>query len=160
MRAAAALLAAAALALQGCATIESLFTPSPPAPPASTPAPPAPAPAPPAPASAPPAPASPPAPPVRVRPTPPALPPLQPQLSEAEERRLRELATRQIAEAERAARGIQADALQPDQRETFASIQSFIQQARQALAGRDYERASTLAGKAQVLAQDLPQAPR
>lgn len=137
MRAAPALLAIA-LALPACATIESLFKPAPPAPPAPSPAP---APAP------------------RARPTPP-LPPLQPQLSEAEERRLRDRATRQIADAERAVRAVQADALEPAQRETLGAIQSFLQQARQALAARDYERATTLARKAETLARDLPQAPR
>ncbi len=134
-------LAVAALALPGCAAIDSLFTPTPPPSPAS---PPAPSPAPPA----------------RVRRAPPPLPPLQPQLSDTEERRLRDAATHQIADAERAAKGIQADALEPAQRETFGSIQSFLQQARQALAGRDYERAATLARKAEALAQDLPQASR
>ena len=138
-----ALAVALALGLPACAAVESLFKPAPPAPP-STAVPPAPAPPPPA----------------RARPAPPPLPPLEPQLGEAEERRLRDSATRQIADAERALGGVQAETLEPAQRETFGTIGSFLQQARQALAARDYERATTLARKAQALAQDLPQTAR
>ena len=134
-----------ALGLPACAAVESLFKPPPPAPP-STAVPPAPAPAPP--------------PAARARPAPPPLPPLEQQLGEAEERRLRDSATRQIADAERALGGVQAETLEPAQRETFGTIGSFLQEARQALAARDYERASTLARKAQALAQDLPQTGR
>lgn len=141
MRPALASLLGVALALAGCATIESVFKPD--TPPATAPAPPAPAHAP--------------APP-RARPAP--LPPLQPQLSEAEERRLRAQATRQITDAERAAQAVKADGLEPAQRETLASIQSFIRQAHQALAARDYERADTLARKAEAIAKDLPQSGR
>jgi hypothetical protein len=85
---------------------------------------------------------------------------LQPELSDAEDRRLRDQATRQIGDAEQALRGVRTDTLQPGERETFGSIQSFLQQARQAIADRDYERATTLARKARALAQDLPQTPR
>jgi hypothetical protein len=158
--------AAAALALPGCATIESLFKPEPPAAPApSTSAPPASTPAPlPSTAAPPPSTPTPPpsssAPPPRARPVPPPLPPLQPQLTEQEERRLRERAMRQIGDAEQAMRGVRTDALQPAERETLGSIESFLRQAREALEARDYERASTLARKAQALAQDLPQAAR
>ncbi len=136
MRPALAWVVVAALALPGCAALESVFKPA-------------------APSASPPAPA--PVPPAQARPAP---PPLQPQLSEREERRLRDQATRLIGEAERATQGVRTDGLQPAQRETFGSIQSFLQQARQALTDRDYERASTLARKAETLAQDLPQAQR
>lgn len=131
MRPALTLLAAAALALPACAAIGSPSKPSPPPSPA-------------------------PAPPPRVEPAP--LPPLRPQLTEAEERRLRDQATRQIADAERAIQAVRADALQPAERETYAAIQGFLRQARQALASRDYERAATLARKAETLAHDLPRA--
>ncbi len=141
MRPGLALLAGAALALTGCTTLESIFTPSPPAPSAPTP-PPTPTPAPPP----------------RARPAP--LPPLKPQLSEAEERRLRDQATRQIADAERATGAVRTDALQAEAQETYASIQNFLRQARQALADRDYERAGTLARKAETLAKDLPRGQR
>lgn len=135
MRATPVLLAALVLALPACASIESVSKPSPEPSPPSVPV-------------------------VRPRPAPPPLPPLQPQLTEAEERRLRDAATRQIADAERAIRGVQAETLQPGERETFGTIQSFLQQARQALTARDYDRATTLARKAETLAQDLPQSPR
>jgi hypothetical protein len=145
VRPALALLAGVIVSLTGCTTIESIFKPSPPpiAVPAPTPPPP-------------PAPTPPPAP--RARPAP--LPPLQPQVTEGEERRLRDQSTRQIADAERAAQEVRTEELQPDARETYASIQNFIRQARQALAERDYERAGTLARKAEALAKDLPRAQR
>ena len=135
VRAAPVLLAALVLALHACASTESVSRPSPEPSPASVPS-------------------------SRPRPAPAPLPPLQPQLSEAEERRLRDAATHQIADAERAIRSVQSDALQPAQRETFGTIQSFLQQARQALTARDYDRAATLARKAEALSQDLPQSPR
>lgn len=132
--------AALAAALPGC----SLFTTSEPPPAAPLSAPPASAPPPGVPASP------------RARPAPqPPLPPLLPQLSDAEERRLHDRATRALEEAERAAQGVRPDELEPSGRETLASIQSFLTQARQALAGRDYERANTLARKAETLAKDL-----
>ena len=184
------LLLAAALAVPGCAAIESFFSPSPPPPP--PPAAPASAPslpptvypppaAPPPTASPPPtappptaypSPAAPPPPgPPRPvvppptaypapRPLPAPLPPLQPQLSEAEERRLQEQTSRQIADAERAAQAVRADGLGPDQRDSYGSVQNFLREAVEAFAVRDYERARTLARKAEALAKDLPQASR
>jgi len=126
-----ALLAATMMTLPGCAYLESIFKPEAPSSeaPASVPA----------------------SPPPAMRP----LPLLPPQLSEAEERRLRDETTRAIAEAERAAQAVRADRLQPAESETLASIQSFLRQARQALTDRDYERAGTLARKAGTLAKDL-----
>jgi len=169
VRPALALLAAAALALHGCAAIEWLFTPEPPPPPPAPPAA-APAPAPPRAAPSPPAPPAVPASPARPRPAPPAtltpptppppLPPLQPQLSEADGRRLLDDTTRALADAERAAQAVRTEGLQPDERDTYSSIQSFLRQARQALADRDYDRAATLARKAETLAHDLPRARR
>lgn len=144
MRQAVTLLAVVAfVAVPGCAAVESVFKPAPP-PPGSTGS------APSSPTSTPPSP--------RARPAP--LPPLQPQLSEADERRLRDQATRQIGDAERAVQAIRTEALQPEEREGYASIQSFLRQARQALAARDYERAATLSRKAEALAKDLPQSSR
>lgn len=125
------LLVAVVLGLPGCATIQSVLTPSPPPGPA---------------------------PPSRVEPPP--LPPLQPQLTEVEERRLRDQATRQIAEAERTVQAVRTERLQPAERETYTAIQGFLRQAQDALASRDYQRATNLAQKAQTLAQDLPRAPR
>ncbi len=145
------LVLATALALSGCSTIESLFKPSPP----TTTAPP---PSPSAPSTASPTPSKPPAP----KPTPPAgtLPPLQQKMTEEEEQRLRDQATRQIADADRAMRGVRVSALRPDERETFGTVQSFLQEAQQALSARHYERATTLARKAEALAQDLPRVTR
>jgi len=149
------LLLLAVLAMPGCATVESLFRPPPPAPPVSAPGPP-PAARPPGPTVSP---TPPPAPSPRPRAAPlPPLPPLQPQLSEAEERRLQEQATRQIAEAERAVQAVRADTLPPDQQDSLGSVQNFLAQAVEAFAARDYERARTLARKAEALAKDLPQA--
>ncbi len=151
MRATLALAVATALVLPGCSTIESIFKPSPPgvsAPPSSSPTAPVPLP---------------PSGPAIVTPTPPKpstppgkLPPLQQQMSEEEEQRLRDQAVRQIADADRAMRAVQVSALRPGERETFGTVQSFLQQAQQALSARHYERAMTLARKAEALAQDLP----
>jgi type IV secretory pathway VirB10-like protein len=177
-----------AVAVPGCAAIESLFSPSPPppAPPAAPatapslpptvypppPAPPVAAPPPPAPPLAAPPPVGPPpaapprpaVPPATAypspRPLPAPLPPLQPQLSEAEERRLQEQTSRQIADAERAARAVRADGLGPDQRDSYGSVQNFLREAVEAFAARDYERARMLARKAETLAKDLPRASR
>lgn len=125
--------AALAAALPGC----SLFRPEPTPGTATAPAAPSPsAPAPP-----------------RARPAP--LPPLQPRIDEAEEGRLRDRASRAIDDAERAAQAVRPGDLAPVGRETLASVQSFVAEARQALAGRDYERATTLARKAETLAKDL-----
>lgn len=131
------LLATLFLALSGCAKLEAIFKPPPP----ERPAPPAPAPSPPA--------ARPPTPPA------PAPPPLTPEMSAEEERRLREDAQRKIGETDRLLRQLEGRSMKPEQRETFLTVQSFLDQARKALAAREYQRAVNLATKARALSGDL-----
>ena len=88
--------------------------------------------------------------------TPPAAPPkLAPQISQAEEERLRRDATTRIDATERIVRQIADRRLGADQQETLSTIQSFVDKARQALGTQDLQQAFTLADKAEALAQDL-----
>jgi hypothetical protein len=131
------------LVLGGCARLEAIFAPPPvlPAPSAR----PVPAPVPATPASRPPAP-------------PPPTPVVTPGMSAAEERQLGDDAERQVGEAERLLRRLEARALKADERETLATAQNFLEDARKALAAREYLRATNLATKARALGEDL--APR
>jgi hypothetical protein len=45
--------------------------------------------------------------------------------------------------------------LSKEQRDTLATIQSFVANAKEALSAQDLPRAATLASKAELLAQDL-----
>jgi len=171
---AALLLAAACLALSGCATIKGWFAPDappaearepvveaprvtlpPPEPaPRATPPPAAPAPrlTPPAPPR--PAPPAPPAPPTAVAPPPPA-PVLSPVLSEADEQRLRADTQQRLDSAEKRIRQIDPTKLASAQQENFQTVQSFLDKAREALQAKDIQRAFTLADKASILADEL-----
>lgn len=129
-----ALVAILLLALSGCARIEKILYPpkrSGPATPARVPPSHAPSPAV--------------APPV----------PLTPQMSYEEERQLRENAQRKLDETDRLLRQIGGRSLPPKERETFLLAQSFLDQARKALAAHEYERAANLAAKARTLTDDL-----
>lgn len=121
-------------ALAGCARLQAIVKPSEPE--RATPAPP---------------PSPPPARPV----PPPPTPPLTPQMSAEEERRLVEDAQRKIGETDRLLRQLEGRQMKPQQRETFLTAQSFLDQARKALAGQEYQRAANLATKARALSDDL-----
>jgi hypothetical protein len=138
-----------------------------PRPPAATPAPaPPPRPAsgrtastpppPPAVASLPPPAASPPPP----SPAPTPAPVLAPQVGGEEERRLTLATQTRIEDAEKLVQRIDQKRLGRPQQETYSTIQSFLAKAREAMSGKDYQRAFTLADKAQVLAEELSQSLR
>ena len=130
-----ALLAILLVALAGCARLEAIVKP--PEPERTTPTPPPPSP-----------------PPARPVPPPPP-PPLTPQMSAEEERRLVEEAQRKIGETDRLLRQLEGRQMKPQQRETFLTAKSFLDQARKALAAREYQRAVNLATKARTLSDDL-----
>jgi len=139
----------------GCAQSKAIVSP-PPAPTPSVPAQ-APPPAPPAATPSAPAKAAPPAPPAPTPSVPAQTAPskLAPQLSQAEEERLRRDATTRIDATERIVRQIADRRLGADQQETLSTIQSFVDKARQALGTQDLQQAFTLADKAEALARDL-----
>ncbi|MBI3635358.1 MAG: hypothetical protein HY216_03930 [Candidatus Rokubacteria bacterium] len=127
------------LALGGCARIEAIFTP-PPAPPAPS-------------TRSAPVPSTPPS-----RPPAPPLPVVAPGMSAAEERQLSEDAERRVGEADRLLRRLEARGMRGDEREMLATAQKLLEEARKALAAREYLRAANLATKARALGDDL--APR
>jgi hypothetical protein len=102
-------------------------------------------------------------------PTPPKAPPVQrevpppvlsPRMGREDEERLRQEAAGKIQKAEHAVQQVDQRKLVKDQQETYVTIRSFIGNAKQALSARDFLRASNLAEKAQVLADDLLRAVR
>lgn len=95
---------------------------------------------------------SPPPPPAKPQ-VPPAV--LAPQVGRAEEDRLRRETNTRIQKTEQIVTRIDRKTLAKDQQEIFSTIQSFITGARGALVSRDFLRASNLADKAHVLAEDL-----
>jgi hypothetical protein len=82
-------------------------------------------------------------------------PPLTPEISLEEEQRLVEEAQRKIGETDRLLRQLEQRQMKPDEREMFLTAQNFLDQARRALAGREYQRAANLASKARALSDDL-----
>jgi hypothetical protein len=158
----------------GCAQLKSVFSPSPPQippakkeaispspskptpPPVAAPTPPAPTPPPP---TVPPNKAPAPAPPTAKEqgPQPPPAPPavLSPQVGRADEDRLKRESSGRIQKAEDIIRQIDQNKLNKDQKDTFSTIQSFLTNAKEAIASQDFLRASNLADKAQVLAEEL-----
>lgn len=153
------------LALSGCAEVQAILSPprrpaaAAPAP-APTPSPSSPAaaaapkrPVPPTPAPPSPSPAPAPAPAPSAPPAPPAA--LTLQMSGEEERRLREDAQRKLEETDRVLQQLGRRPLKPRERETLLLAQSFLDQARKALAAEEYERAVNLATKARTLTDDV-----
>jgi hypothetical protein len=142
-----------AVTLAGCADLRRLVSPPPPTelPPARRePSPPAPPPPPPPPARREPSPPAPPPPP------PPSPPPvLSPQVDHGDEDRLRQEASTRIQKTEQIVAEIGRRRLVKEQQETFSTIRNFLASARDALAVRDFPRASNLADKALVLAEEL-----
>jgi hypothetical protein len=77
-----------------------------------------------------------------------------------EEARLGREVRERLESAEKAFGQIDHKRLGAAQQETYATIQSFLVKAREAVSVRDYQRALTLAEKAQTLASDLSRARR
>lgn len=100
-----------------------------------------------------PAPASPPSPPV-------PAPVLSAHVGGEEERRLTQAAQTRIEDAEKIVGRLDHRRLEPPHQETYSTIQSFLTKAREAIAAKDYQRAYTLADKAQILAEQLARAVR
>ena len=82
-------------------------------------------------------------------------PRLTPEIGTPEENRLREQVQGKIAGAMEALKKITPERLSQTQRETYDTVQSFVLQAREALALKDFSRALTLAQKATLLATEL-----
>lgn len=115
------------LVAAGCADLRALVSPSPSRPPA--------------------------APPTKRESGPPPM--LAPQVGKGDEERLRRESEGRIQRTEQILGGIDPQRLGTDDREAMATIRSFLAKAKDALASRDLLRASTLAEKAQILADDL-----
>jgi hypothetical protein len=94
-----------------------------------------------------------PAAPAAQRPSP--QPPLRQELSPEEERRLAEGARQNIGDVARLLGELEGRSLKPPQQEALQSAKNFLDQARTALAQRDYPRAANLASKARALTDDL-----
>lgn len=62
---------------------------------------------------------------------------------------------RKIGETDRLLRQLERREMKPEERELFLTAQNFLDQARRALATREYQRAANLASKAQALSDDL-----
>jgi hypothetical protein len=89
---------------------------------------------------------------------PPASPPpavLSPQVGRADEDRLKRESSGRIQKAEEIIKQIDQNRLNKDQKDTFSTIQSFLANAKEAITAQDFLRASNLADKAQVLAEEL-----
>lgn len=113
------------ISLAGCAEMSSIFAPRPPK---TTP------------------------PPAKKETPPPVL---SPQMGRAEEDLQRQEVNGKIQKAEQTVQQVDQSKLAKNQQDTYATIQSFIGNAREALSARDFVRASNLAEKAQLLADDL-----
>lgn len=98
------------------------------------------------------APPPPKAPPVKREAPPPVL---SPQVGREDEDRLRREANSKIQKAEQIVQQVDQKKLAKDQQETFSTIRNFLASAREALSARDFLRATNLAEKAQILAEEL-----
>jgi len=80
-------------------------------------------------------------------------------MSAEEERRLREEVEGKIGETShrlvQLVQRYEGREMKPEERETFMTVQRFLEQARKALEAREYQRAATLAAKARALSDDL-----
>lgn len=89
------------------------------------------------------------------------IPPLlAPQVSHDQEEHLVDEANRKIQGAQRNLDSIDVQKLEADQRETYQTIYSFLDQAKTALSRKDFPRALNLAQKAQVLSDELSRSQR
>ncbi|MGH7352095.1 MAG: hypothetical protein ACREI5_02915 [Candidatus Methylomirabilales bacterium] len=100
-------------------------------------------------------PASPQSYPIREEPSSPPPRLLSSQVGREEEERLKQQAARSIESTEQMVRQINAKKLAKDQEEVLSTIRSFQSKAKEALALKDFSRASTLADKARILAKEL-----
>jgi hypothetical protein len=100
-----------------------------------------------------PRPAAPKAIPAPAPPRPPSV--ISPQASPEEERRLTQLTHANIESAEQRLQELGERPLSAEARDTAQTVRSFIGKAREALGANDLARASTLADKARVLADEL-----
>jgi hypothetical protein len=71
-----------------------------------------------------------------------------------EDRLLREV-NEKIQKAEQTVQQVDRNRMVKEQQEMYATIQSFIANAREAASARDFLKANNLAEKAQILAEDL-----
>ena len=160
------LMTAIAMGWSGCTTIQSIFSP-PPAPTVPV-APPAPVP----PKKEPVAPAPPPTKKEPEAPQPPkkepeapsekkdseAPPPvLAPQVGKGDEEQLRRTAVARIQRAEQLVGQLEGKSLTGEQQERLMTVRSLLGSARDALTAKDLTKASNLADKARLLAEELAQ---
>ncbi len=80
---------------------------------------------------------------------------LSPQVSKADEERLRRETQARLTGTEEILDRIDQQKLGKDDRETQATVRDFVVKAREALASNDLLRAASLSEKAQILATDL-----
>ncbi len=80
---------------------------------------------------------------------------LSPQIGREDEDRLRREANGRIEKSEQLVAQIDRNRLAKQQQETYSTIQNFLTNAKEALAARDFPRASNLADKAKILAEEL-----
>jgi hypothetical protein len=80
---------------------------------------------------------------------------LSPQVDRTEEDQLRQDATTKIQKVEQMVRQVNPERFSREHAETFSTVRSFLAGAKQAVAARDFLRASNLAEKARVLADEL-----
>jgi hypothetical protein len=81
-------------------------------------------------------------------------------LSAADEQKLRAETQQRLDGAEQRLRQIDPAKLASAQQDSLRTVQSFLDKAREALQGKDIQRAFTLADKAFVLADELTKRPR
>ncbi len=132
----------------GCASLREAIFPRPTHAPPSTGVRPAPAPAP---VPAPPKEEAPPAAPQEKVPP----PVLSPKAGAEDTERMKQASVTKIQQTEDIIKLIDQARLNKGQQDTYATVQSFLADARKALTAQDYLRASNLADKAHVLAEDL-----
>jgi hypothetical protein len=87
-------------------------------------------------------------------------PVLAPQVGKQDEEQLRREASTRIQRAEVLIGRIDEKKLTKDQQEQFLTIQSLLKNAKEAIEAKDLARASNLAEKARILAEELAQAAR
>jgi hypothetical protein len=82
-------------------------------------------------------------------------PVLSPQSGRAEEERQRQETNGKIQKAEQTVLQVDQSKLAKDQQATYATVRNFIASAKEALSAQDFPRATNLAEKAELLADDL-----
>jgi hypothetical protein len=85
----------------------------------------------------------------------PVAPVLAPEVSPEEAERLSRQTRARVDATEELVRTVDEKTLPPAQAEAYATIQSFLEKAKEALQHRDLQRAAILADKAGILAEEL-----